>query len=172
MGISLRIGILDIKYSPNIFVRDPVFGFSHLNKIIQEEIENDFMKYLSEVIKIELKLSIKTQRYARRLWKPLESKYLEFKKAHGLSENIWEATGKLVHSIIYRRLSNGYFIGIDPKAKYPNGISVELIGKCMEFGTKNMPARPLFAPVIRKVKRNIKKHWLDYLHWRFPKRGW
>lgn len=172
MGISLKIGILDSKYSPRIFVRDPNFGFSHLNRVIQEEIENDFMKYLSGVIKKELKSAIKTQRYATRLWKPLEKKYLEFKRTHGLSENIWEATGKLVDSIIYRRLSNEYFIGIDPKAKYPNGTSVEFIGKCMEFGTKNMPARPLFAPVMRRVKRNIRNHWLDYLHWRFPRRGW
>ena len=109
-----------------------------------------------------LKQSIKEQRYRGR-WIPLSPGYLEFKRKHNLSENIWEATGELVDSISYRRYGNQYIIGIDPKKTYPSGANMLEVAQIMEYGGKHMPARPLFTPVFNYVKRHINEYWNDYL---------
>lgn len=162
--ISLYVNITDHTYSPMGFISDPRYAqmFANMSKHDREAVLTGFVRYLTITMKKMLKDSIKKQ-YYKRYWEPLSHSYLKFKNEHGLSENIWEATGKLVNSISYRKQGNRFIIGIPDNVKYPNGTSVQYVAKCMEFGTKNMPARPLFNPVIRYIRRNVRIYWELYL---------
>lgn len=162
--ISLYVNITKTTYSPMGFISDPryISIFANMNEQDRERVLTGFVRYLTITMKKMLKQSIKKQYYVR-YWEPLSHNYLKFKREHGLSENIWEATGKLVNSISYRRQGNKFVIGIPKNVKYSNGVSVQYVAKCMEFGTKNMPARPLFNPVLRYIKRHIRTYWELYL---------
>lgn len=162
--MELFVNVTDEVYSPRGFLTHPNYShlFNSMSNSDKERVLAGFVRYLAVTIRKILKTSIKTQYYGGR-WEPLSDSYLKFKQAHGLSENIWEATGKLVDSISYYRRGDRYIIGIKDTARYPNGLSVLYVAKCMEFGTKNMPARPLFAPVLRYVRRHIRTYWEMYL---------
>lgn len=162
--MELFINVTDEVYSPRGFITRPEYSylFSSMSDQDKEKVLVGFVRYLAITIKKLLKSSIKTQYYSGR-WEPLSDSYLKFKSDHGLSENIWEATGKLVDSISYYRHGDRYIVGISDSAKYPNGLSVRYVAKCMEFGTRNMPARPLFAPVMKYVRNNIRTYWELYL---------
>lgn len=162
--MELFINITDEVYSPRGFITLPEYShlFESMSDTDKERVLVGFVRYLAVTMRKMLKSSIKTQYYASS-WDPLSASYLKFKQEHGLSENIWEATGKLVDSISYYRHGDRYVIGIKDSAKYPNGTSVLYVAKCMEFGTKNMPARPLFAPVLRYIRRHIRTYWEMYL---------
>ena len=162
--MNLYINVTKQNYSPMGFIADPRYAdiFLNMSEEDREKVMVGFVRYLTITMKKLLKSSIKKQYYAR-YWEPLSHNYLKFKREHGLSENIWEATGKLVNSISYRKQGNRYVIGIPKSVKYSNGVSVQYVAKCMEFGTKNMPARPLFRPVLRYIKRYIRVYWELYL---------
>lgn len=162
--ISLYVNVTNHAYSPMGFITDPRYSkiFINMNKHDREAVLIGFVRYLTITMKKMLQESIRKQYYTR-YWEPLSQSYLKFKKDHGLSENIWEATGKLVNSISYRRQGDRFVIGIPKHVKYPNGVSVQYVAKCMEFGTKNMPARPLFNPVIRYIRRHVRTYWELYL---------
>lgn len=163
--LNLRINITGQNYSPRGFLEDPRYFqiTSVLNKSEQSIFMEGFIKYIAEALRDILKDSIKTQYYKNR-WEPLNKSYLEFKQSHGLSSNIWEATGKLYNSISYMKLSDTtYEVGIDPKAHYGTGTPVSVVAQAMEFGNKYMPARPLFRPATRFIQRNIRTLWEVYL---------
>lgn len=167
--MELWVNVLDARdkvfsYTPRGFLNDPLYAsiFLGLSDYDKERILIGFVRYLAVTMRKLLKKSIHSQYYSR-YWDPLNPQYEKFKAEHGLSENIWEATGRLVDSISYRRAGNTYIVGIPPEATYPNGTSVLYVAKCMEFGTKNMPARPLFAPVVRYIQRHIRIYWELYL---------
>ena len=162
--ISLYVDVTKHSYSPIGFINDPryVGMFAEMNSYDREKVLEGFVRYLAITMKKLLKNSIHKQYYSR-YWEPLSRNYLKFKQKHGLSENIWEATGKLVDSISYRKQGDRYIVGIPKSAKYPNGVSVQYVAGCMEFGTENMPARPLFNPVIRYIRRHVRIYWELYL---------
>lgn len=169
--INLYINITNIIYTPKGFYDSVTTKeLSNLPQSSKYLVLEGFLRYLAITMRKMLKYSIRNQYYKSR-WKPLNKKYLEFKKSKGLSENIWEATGLLYKSISYRRVGNRYVIGINPKITYKDGTPVYLVARYMEYGTKYMPARPLFKPVLRYIKTNISTLWRlyitnprDYLH--------
>lgn len=161
--MELRINILDTFYTPQGFYDVEIkTRFQNLTDPDKVQVLNGFIRYLAVTMRKMLKSSIKSQYYKYK-WKPLNPAYLKFKKAHGLSENIWQATGKLYKSISYRKVGNYYIVGINPRATYENGTSVFMVAACMEYGSKNMPARPLFTPVLNYIKSNIKLYWRLYI---------
>jgi hypothetical protein len=129
-----------------------------------------------EISRIIVK-AINDQRYSSR-WKPLTHEYLEYKKKSGLSTKIWEASSKLKLSVGYDIESESVVVGVNDSTYYENGQSVLEVSRWMEYGTRRMPSRPLFRPVIRYVRSNIsyfykrytedsefKKKSLDSLNW-------
>lgn len=159
----MHVNITNSSYTPGIYLlNDPKYGLSNLKSQDKIRIQKDFARFLSVIIRRMLKASIEDQRYKGR-WTPLSAGYVEFKNKYGLSDKIWEATGTLVDSISYYKHGNQYIIGINPSKKYKNGVSILYVAKCMEYGTKNMPARPLFTPVFNYVKRYIRQYWEMYL---------
>lgn len=123
---------------------------------------DDFVKYMAKELRRQYKDAIKKQRFINR-WKPLSVSYKTYKQEHHLSLNIWEATGLLLKSISYRRMSRGYIVGINPRVRYKNGLKVLDIARMMEYGTRKMPARPLFTPILNQVRKNISRYWKKFL---------
>lgn len=164
MSLRVNLNVKDNKWRPGLpLINDPKYGLSTLQINEKLRILSDFSEYLARQMQKLLKSRIYTQyRYLR--WAPLTPGYAEFKKKAGLSPNIWEATGLLVNSIVYYREGDTYVIGIDPKACYPNSnVKVLFVAECMEFGTRYMPARPLFGPTVNFMRRNVRKYWEMYL---------
>lgn len=164
MAIKVNLSVKDGVWRPGLpLINDPKYKLNTLPYDKKIEVLEDFSKYLAEQMKKLLIRRIKTQ-YSYLRWKPLTPGYEEFKKKSGLSSNIWEATGLLVNSIICYKESNFYVVGIDPRAKYPNSkVSVLFVAKCMEFGTRYMPARPLFGPTVSFMRRHVRKYWEKFL---------
>jgi hypothetical protein len=92
-------------------------------------------------------------------WKPLNPKYLEWKREQGLWRKTWKATGQLKGDIEVIKTPTGWWAGILGTKKYSDGTLVSLVAIVLEYGspTKNIPARPLFRPTRRKMLGNIKK---------------
>ena len=105
--------------------------------------------------------AIDDQRYKGR-WKPLTEEYLEYKKKAGLKLKIWEASSTLKLSVGYDIGSNLVTVGVREGSRYRNGPEILDVAKWMEFGTRKMPARPLFRPIIRYVRSNIQFFYKRY----------
>lgn len=165
MELRLSLNVKDSKWKPGSpLINDPKYGLQNLPLNEKYEILTEFTQYLADKMSKLLYDRIKSQYQAFR-WAPLSEGYKKFKKSHNLSPNIWEATGYLAESIIYYKRDNYYVVGIAPNKRYPNSkTNVLFVAKCMEFGTRYMPARPLFGPVIRFMRRNVRKYWELFLN--------
>lgn len=123
----------------------------------------DFQEFLAREYVRLIKLSIDEQRY-RAKWKDLTPGYLEYKRRHGLSLNIWEATGQLKDSIKISVIKGkNIVIGFD-KRKNHVGSRTKLwkIAQYMEYGTLRMPPRPLFRIVYMYMSSNMSYFWDKY----------
>jgi hypothetical protein len=140
----IKIPVINQNYRP--MLKD-----NKLNAKIQEE----FAYWLAEEMKRYLRDVVKKQRYKSH-WKPLSPDYLKYKQLHGLSTNIWEASGFLIDHITVRKYRDHYIVGISRNLKYDvGGVSVYKVAVWMEHGTEKMPARPLFGPMYLYFRKNI-----------------
>ena len=163
MSLKVNLDIDKGEWSAGLpLINDPKYHLNNLSYDDKMKILGNFSEFLAKTMTRLLKYRIKTQ-YSYLKWAPLTPGYLEFKKRAGLSENIWEATGKLVNSITYYRQGSNYIVGIHPNSKYKGGPSVLFVAKCMEFGTRNMPARPLFGPTVKFMRRHVRQYWELFL---------
>ena len=122
----------------------------------------EFVEYMAEKMRDEIKKAIEFQRY-RVKWRPLSIPYMKYKRLHHLSLKTWKATGMLLRAIAYKRHNDHYIIGINPNLRYRNGIRILDVAKYIEYGTRKMPARPLFRPIIFEMRKNIKQYWWTFL---------
>lgn len=150
--LYLRINVTDEKTTPAQLI----------SKDLPSWVQEEFAKYIAQVLRNEYKKAIDKQRYRYR-WKPLSFRYMYYKETYNLSLKIWEATGLLKNSIVYRKRNGYYMVGIDPYKKYKNGVRVLDVAKCMEYGTSRMPARPLFRPLFEYIRKNIRRYWDKFL---------
>lgn len=164
LTLRINMNIEDNDWTPGLpLINDPQYGLNDLSKYEKDKILNKFCQYLARKMRALLKYRINTQ-YNCLKWAPLSTGYEEYKRAVGLSPNIWKATGFLVDSIKVYKKGGCYVIGINPNLKYPkSNVSVLFVAECMEFGTRYMPARPLFAPTIRFMRRHVRKYWEAFL---------
>lgn len=129
----------------------------------KEKLLGQFAKYIAEIYRDELIAAINSQRYKGQ-WEPLSKEYLEYKRRHGLSDKTWEATELLKNSISAYRSNNKWVVGINPYIKYPGTKTyVYKVARWMEYGTSNMPARPLFRPVKKLITSRMRKYWHAFL---------
>ena len=122
----------------------------------------EFVEYMAGQMRDSIKKAIELQRY-RTKWKPLSIPYMKYKRLHHLSLKTWKSTGFLYRSIAYKKHNDHYIIGINPFLRYRNGMRVIDVAKYIEYGTRKMPARPLFRPIIFEMRKNLKKYWITFL---------
>ena len=134
----LFIPVTNDRYSP---------GFTRIKESV---LQWQFAKFVANEFKNRFQKVIDRQSIH---WKPLSHEYLLYKERHGLSLKVWEATGLIKRSICVRQ-RNGYLeIGPDKRKKH-KGVSITDIAFYMEYGTSRMPARPIFRPVLRSLRRD------------------
>jgi hypothetical protein len=149
----LKIPVINTKYAP-LVSGNRVRAF----KYYQEE----FAHFMADEMAAYLKNVVKHQTYLR-YWKPLSVSYLDYKKKHDLSLNIWEATGFLVNHIEVKKYKDHYLVGPSQSLNYPGTtLKVAQVAHWMEYGTAGkhpIPPRPLF----RRVVLYMRKHIYNYL---------
>lgn len=98
-------------------------------------------------------------------WTPLSERTIELKNG---DETIYVETGFLKSNLKVRKVKapkNGvtYFIGADAWTKHPSGIKFSDLMIYLEYGTANIPARPLIRPTYDELEDLLKSHWKQCL---------
>jgi len=98
-------------------------------------------------------------------WTPLSEHTISLKSG---DETIYVETGFLKDNLKVRKVKapkNGvtYFIGADAWTKHPSGLKFSDLMIYLEYGTANIPARPLIRPTFEELENTIKKHWENCL---------
>lgn len=127
-----------------------------------EKSKRNFQIYLAKEYVRLIKLSIDTQRQKSK-WVDLTPGYLEYKRRHGLSTNIWEATGELKESLQVFPKGRVITVGFDGHRNH-SGTKLRLmkLARILEYGTLRIPPRPLFRPVYTYMSKNINYFWEKY----------
>lgn len=103
-------------------------------------------------------------------WKPLSEIYRQRKIKEGLSEKILIATGFYrdhIQSWVWK--GNVYFGVRKTTIHEPSGLPLWLISKIHEFGTKKIPSRPLWRPILAQFIKQVPKY--QKLYYEAVKRG-
>ena len=98
-------------------------------------------------------------------WTPLSERTIELKNG---DETIYVETGFLKSNLKVRKVKapkNGvtYFIGADAWTKHPSGLKFSDLMIYLEYGTANIPARPLIRPTYDELEDLLKSHWKQCL---------
>lgn len=94
-------------------------------------------------------------------WKPLAQSTIDA-KGH---DSAYYDTGELRDSLSARKLRSGkkvvrVIVGASPyKTHKASGLKLTDLLIFMEYGTKNMPARPLLRPTLKELKPRLVKQW-------------
>lgn len=98
-------------------------------------------------------------------WTPLSEHTIELKNG---DETIYVDTGFLKNNLKVRKVKspkNGvtYFIGADAWTKHPSGLKFSDLMIYLEYGTADIPARPLIRPTFEELEKILKQHWKQCL---------
>lgn len=95
-------------------------------------------------------------------WTPLAESTIALKNG---DDTILVETGFLRNNLKVRQIrsvKNGitFFIGADAWTTHqPSGLKMKQLMIYLEYGTRNMPARPLVRPTLKEVEPILKKNW-------------
>lgn len=111
-----------------------------------EELAKDILDELREIVE--------KQKYK---WFPLTPEYLEAKKKAGLDLRIYLATRELIDEGIgvYKK-GKSIFVGPLKGKHSKSKLTYQKLAQYLEYGTENIPARPLWRPLKSSVKRRSK----------------
>lgn len=138
------------------------FSVGYVAGYVNNDIYIAFNNYMASEITRLIVVAINDQRYKSK-WKKLSEPYKKYKKYHGLSPNIWDATGTLKMNVSYDITGDVLLVGIDDYVRYEDGTRVIDVARWMEFGTINLPERPLFRPILIYVRKNIRYFYNRFL---------
>lgn len=153
--MHLKIPTIDKSYKP--------MDRSMKSGKITKDKQKAFAEYMAHEMRNALRAAIKNQRYKKQ-WAPLSVRYLEHKREHNLSLNIWEASSYLIESITVRKYGDHYIVGFPHNKVYPGTrIRVEQVAKWMEYGTETMPARPLFGRIYEYMRKHVNDYYKKFM---------
>ena len=92
-------------------------------------------------------------------WAPLSAAWAE-QKGHG---NQWYYTGRLEGAIEYKIDNHVIYIGIIKPDTYPYGENIANVAVKLEYGTSQIPARPLFMPVYEDNQKDVVKMATEWI---------
>lgn len=98
-------------------------------------------------------------------WIPLAESTIALKNG---DDTIYVETGYLKNHLKVRKVKspkNGatFFIGANAWDKTPDGIKFSDLMIWLEYGTHNIPARPLIRPTLEEVSDVLKNNWTNLL---------
>lgn len=95
-------------------------------------------------------------------WVPLSPHTIKLKNG---DSTIMIETGTLLNGLTVRRVKSStsgdtLFVGASPwKRHAPSGLGLDELMVYLEYGTSNMPARPLIRPTIEEVTEQLHSMW-------------
>lgn len=94
-------------------------------------------------------------------WTPLAESTIALKNG---DETIYVETGYLKDHLKVRKVKspkNGvtFFVGASAWDKTQSGVKLSDLMIWLEYGTSNMPARPLIRPTLEEVESVLRKNW-------------
>jgi hypothetical protein len=91
-------------------------------------------------------------------WKPLSQRYLARTLKFNKSEKTMISTEGYWHAITTKKTDKGVFIGVLKGEKNEDGNEIAKYAAINEFGStaRNIPARPLWQPVLSELREWIK----------------
>lgn len=130
--------------------------------------EEAFADYLCQLLISDIDTAIRTQRFPGRRYAPLSNDYVAYKRKKRLKRGFWQSTEHLRKALTYWRepKEEMWVIGVRPEARHPdNGQSIEMIIKSLEEGVpaNNLPPRPLFVPMARRISKSIFPRFISFL---------
>jgi hypothetical protein len=148
--------------SPELMLNPDKMSVGGLGKDLAEEFADD------------LRMMISRQLIA---WVPLSGPYKTYKRRMGLDPRILIATGRYVSSIQPIQQPDGNWVVSVPEEPLRQGSKYTLkdLARWLEYGTRNMPARPHWRPAkqiwktkLYQMKRRMHFNMVQEL----KKRGW
>ena len=133
--------------------------FSELKKRAKAR-ANETLVAFAESVAEDVKKTVEEQKLK---WAPLSPEYLKHKKDKGLDERILIATRDyLDNGIGVYKKDNYVVVGPLPGKHKDSDLSYQDLAMFLEYGTENMPARPLWRPLRAEAKEKIKSFKKDY----------
>lgn len=144
----------------------------HLSDEDYYRVDQLFPRWLLGLYRARIRDAINFQRFPRQ-YAPLSPAYVAWKDREGLKPGFWRATGFLVDHLTYWHdpKQDCHHIGFRPRLLHPtSGELVWKIAQRLELGDakQHLPARPLFIPIADQLRRNIRRHFLQYCTKRAP----
>jgi hypothetical protein len=96
---------------------------------------------------------------------PLKPEYKEWKAQHGYDTRILIQTDEYVRSIRWWQLPSGDTVVGVPNKIHHSGLPMRILARVHEFGSAkaNIPARPVWRPVLSSFIRNFDTVWMARL---------
>lgn len=93
-------------------------------------------------------------------WKPLTSRYKAYKEKKKLSNKILISDSTYWQNITTFTEKDKAYIGVKRDVKDKDGNQIANIAKVLEYGSvsRNIPARPLWSPVMMEMKKWIREN--------------
>jgi hypothetical protein len=134
---------------------------------IAAELNPRQMRGLKESIGLRLETAFKDRiKDGDSSWAPLSSAWVE-KKGH---DEPWYHTARLENAIEYEIEDDDVHVGILEHEEYPEtGSTVAVVAASLEYGTSDIPMRPLFRPVFEEQVKGIVKDAAEDIRKRIKK---
>lgn len=88
---------------------------------------------------------------------------MAYKRRHGLSLNVWEATSLLISALNSWKRAGIWYVGFNKKRFYPGTRAQVLnVARYVEYGTLRMPPRPLFRSIQKSFERDMVKYMREF----------
>ncbi len=125
--------------------------FSRFVNVLNTEVSIQAFNYtedIAEAMVKEAKEILDSQRYA---WKPLSDAYLDHKIRVGKDARILIATGFYQDHIAWgRNPDKTIWVGVEDVTHPDADLPLRVLARIHEFGTADIPARPLWRPLLSK----------------------
>lgn len=121
--------------------------------LFNRDVKLQAFEYLKELISKlvdEAKQIIEGQTYK---WEPLSERYLAYKERVGLDPRTLIATRFYLMHIGWGVTHGKIWFGVPNIIHEPSGLPLPRLARIHEFGTKTIPARPLWRPLLSKYAR-------------------
>lgn len=134
-----------------------------------EAVYKAFTIYVAHYILYRFKKSVREQKVNGKsfssTYKPLSKSYQKTKPM-ATRNKFWINSGALVEKLgVYATRGNIVHIGFRGNPSYiktKDKVKFRDVLKYVEYGTKNIPARPLLRPIMISTRKNIGRLWLRY----------
>lgn len=134
-----------------------------------DAVYKSFTIYVAHYILYRFKKAVREQKVNgksfKSQYKPLSKKYQKT-KPYNTRNKFWINSGALVEKLgVYATNSMIVHIGFRGNPKYlksKDKVSFREVLKYVEYGTKNMEARPLLRPIVISTRKNIGRLWKRY----------